>query len=51
MGELLEGVHLRETLARRLLGDLAYRSEKLDEMLASVGVALVTERSRQQGVR
>jgi hypothetical protein len=51
VGELLEGAHLGEGLARRLLGDLAYRSEKLSEMLASAGVALVTERSRQHGVR
>jgi hypothetical protein len=49
VGELLGAAQLEETLARRLLGDLAYRSEKLGETLASAGVALVTERSRQHG--
>jgi hypothetical protein len=51
VGELLGSAHLGETLWRRLLGDLAYRSEKLGETLASVGVALVTERSRQHSAR
>ncbi len=51
VGELLGSAHLGEGPARRLLGDLAYRSEKLGETLASAGVSLVTERSRQHGVR
>jgi hypothetical protein len=38
-------------LARRLLGDLAYRSEALEEALAAGGILLVTERSRQGGER
>jgi hypothetical protein len=36
---------------RRLLGDLAYRSEALEEALAEAGILLVSERSRQGGVR
>ncbi len=51
VGELLGGAHLGEGPARRLLGDLAYRSEELREALAGGGVSLVTERSRQHGVR
>jgi hypothetical protein len=51
LGELLGGAQLGEGLARRLLGDLAYRSEKLGATLADGGVSLVTERSRQHGVR
>lgn len=51
VGELLGGAQLREGLARRLFGDLAYRSEQLSEALADGGVSLVTERSRQQGIR
>ncbi len=38
-------------LARRLLGDLAYRSEASEEALGEVGILLVTERSRQGGKR
>ena len=38
-------------MARKLLGDLAYRSEALEETLAEAGVLLVTERSRQGGKR
>jgi hypothetical protein len=49
--ELIGGAQLGEGPARRLLGGLAYRSEKLDETLASRGSSLVTERSRQQGAR
>jgi hypothetical protein len=50
--ELLAGAELGEDLlARRLLGDLAYRSEELKETLADSGILLVTERSRQGGVR
>jgi hypothetical protein len=51
IGELLGGAHLGEGPARRLLGDLAYRSEKLGETLASAGVTLVTERPHQHGRR
>jgi hypothetical protein len=49
--ELLVGANLGEDVARRLLGDLAYRSEALEEALAGCGVLLVTERSRQGGKR
>ena len=49
--ELLEGANLGEDVARRLFGDLAYRSEALGEALADSGVLLITERSRQHGVR
>jgi hypothetical protein len=51
VGELLGEAGLGEDLARRLLGELAYRSEKLEEELAEVGIALVTERSGQNGKR
>jgi hypothetical protein len=51
VSELLCGAQLGEGLARRLLGDLAYRSERLGEKLASAGVSLVTERSGQHGAR
>jgi hypothetical protein len=53
--ELLEGAGLQEgSVARRLLGDLAYRSGELGEELAGRGVLLATEKadrrpaSRQQ---
>jgi len=49
--ELLEGANLGEDVARRLFGDLAYRSEALEKALAGTGVLLVTERSRQNGKR
>ena len=49
--ELLEETNLREDVARRLFGDLAYRSEALEKALAGSGVLLVTERSRQNGNR
>ena len=51
MGELLGEAGLGKDLARRLFGDLAYRSEKLEQELAEVGVDLVTERSGQNGKR
>jgi len=52
VGELLAEAHLpSEDLARKLLGDLAYRSGELEEELAEAGVALVTERSAQGGKR
>lgn len=51
-GELLaEAGLLGEEVGRRLLGDLAYRSEELEQALAECGVLLVTERSRQHGRR
>ena len=49
--ELLGEAGLGEAVARRLLGDLAYQSEVLEETLAYCGVLLVTERSRQGGKR
>jgi hypothetical protein len=49
--ELLEEANLGEGLARRLFGDLAYRSGKLEEELLEAGVLLVTERSQQGGKR
>ncbi len=49
--ELLAAASLGEDLARRLLGDLAYRSEALEETLANSSILLLTERSRQGGKR
>jgi Transposase DDE domain len=49
--ELLSEANLRDDLARRLLGDLAYRSEALEHALAECGISLVTERSDQRGER
>ena len=49
--ELLAEAGLGEETARRLLGDLAYRSEDLKEALAESGVLLVTERADQHGQR
>jgi hypothetical protein len=50
--ELLEEAKLGEEVARRMLGDLAYRSEELREELAEVGILLATEPSeRRHGVR
>ena len=51
VGELLGEAGLEEDLARRLLGDLAYRGEILESELAEAGIALVTERSGQHGRR
>ena len=46
VGELLAGAGLDEgTVARRLLGDLAYRSGTLGEELAGHGVLLATEKA------
>jgi hypothetical protein len=45
--QLFEG----EPLARRLLGDLAYRSQQLKGSLGERGVLLVTERAKQRGFR
>jgi hypothetical protein len=50
--ELLAEATLGNGAARRLLGDLAYRSERLKEALAEVDILLVTEPSeRRRGVR
>jgi hypothetical protein len=49
--ELLAEANLRDDLARRLLGDLAYRSEALGHALAECGISLVTERADQRGQR
>jgi hypothetical protein len=49
--ELLEAADLGEDLVRRVFGDLAYRSEELQDTLASSGILLVTESSRQGGKR
>ena len=47
--ELLDEAKLGEGVARRALGDLAYRSEELREALAEVGVLLATEPSERRG--
>jgi hypothetical protein len=49
--ELLAEASLGEEVGRRLLGDLAYRSEELEGALAECGVLLVTERADQHGER
>jgi len=50
--ELLAEAGLEEGVARRLLGDLAYRSGALKEELAGRGVLLATERAeRRRGER
>ena len=50
--ELINEAALGEGVARRLLGDLAYRSEDLREALAEVGILLATERAeRRRGAR
>ncbi len=50
--ELLAEAGLGEQLARRLLGDLAYRSGRLEEELAEMGILLVSGRAdRRPGVR
>ena len=46
--ELLAEAGLGGEVARRLLGDLAYRSEDLEEELAELGILLITERARQR---
>jgi hypothetical protein len=51
VGELLNEAQLGDDFARRLFGDLAYRSGALGETLAGAGVLLVTERSTQGGKR
>jgi Transposase DDE domain len=51
--ELLAEARLGGEVARKLLGDLAYRSERLKEELAEVGIALVTSEAsaRRPGLR
>jgi hypothetical protein len=50
--ELLAEAALGDGAARRLLGDLAYRSEGLNEVLTGVGILLMTEPSeRRRGLR
>ena len=50
--ELINEAALREGVARRLLGDLAYNSKELKEALAEVGILLSTEPSeRRRGLR
>jgi Transposase DDE domain len=50
--ELVAEAALGDEVARKLLGDLAYRSEDLREVLAEVGILLATERSeRRHGAR
>jgi hypothetical protein len=51
--ELLAEAQLGDGVARKLLGDLAYRSESLKEELAGCGIMLATERGadRRPGAR
>ena len=51
--ELLEEAKLEEEVARKLLADLAYRSEDLEEELAELGIALVTSEAsgKRPGIR
>ncbi len=50
--ELLAEANLGGALARRVFGDLAYRSEPLKDSLAEFGALLMTERAEQScGVR
>jgi Transposase DDE domain len=50
--ELINEAALGDRVARRLLGDLAYRSKELRKALAEVGILLSTEPSeRRRGVR
>jgi hypothetical protein len=51
--ELLAETNLGEEVARELLGDLAYRSQELEEALAELGILLLTGEasSRRLGVR
>jgi hypothetical protein len=50
--ELLAEAGLGDGVARKLLGDLAYRSEQLREELAECGIVLATERAdRRPGAR
>ena len=47
--ELINEAKLGDRVARKLLGDLAYRSAELKEALAEVDILLVTEPSERQG--
>ncbi len=47
-GELIAEAALEDGVARKLLGDLAYRSEQLREVLAEMGILLATERSERR---
>jgi vacuolar-type H+-ATPase subunit I/STV1 len=49
--ELVNEAKLGDRVASRLLGDLAYRSKELKEVLAEVGILLATERAERRGVR
>jgi hypothetical protein len=50
--ELIAEAALGERVARKLLGDLAYRSKELREALTEVGILLITEPSeRRRGLR
>jgi hypothetical protein len=50
--ELCAEAKLGEEVARKLLGDLSYRSAELEDELAELGILLWTERSRRRpGVR
>lgn len=50
--ELINEAKLAEGAARKLLGDLAYRSKELREALAEVDILLATESSeRRRGIR
>ena len=49
--ELFTEARLGDGVARRLLADLAYKSEPLSSSLAEGGILLVTERADQRGVR
>ncbi len=51
--ELINEAGLGSEVARRLLGDLAYRSERLEEELAEAGIALLTSEAsaRRLGFR
>jgi hypothetical protein len=49
--ELLAEANLGDDRARRLFGDLAYRSEALGHALDECGISLVTERGDQHGQR
>jgi Transposase DDE domain len=51
--ELLEEAKLGEEVARKLLADLAYRSEDLEEEVAGLGIVLATSEAsgKQPGIR
>ena|SRR5215204_3966520 len=49
--ELIAEAKLEDRVARKLLGDLAYRSEESREVLAEMDLLLATERSERRGVR